>query len=81
MLALTQWLCRRRKPSAFSEGLGCRPNRWVRYRENLKRGVVVALVPVGPEVVELLIATVWLAERRRRAKLGFSVWHPCDFHQ
>jgi hypothetical protein len=29
----------------------------------------------------LLIATVWLAERSRRAKLAFSVWHLCDFHQ
>jgi hypothetical protein len=25
--------------------------------------------------VVLLIATVWLAERSRRAKPGFSVWH------
>jgi hypothetical protein len=31
--------------------------------------------------VVLLIATVWLAERSRRAKPGFSVWHLCDFHQ
>ena len=31
--------------------------------------------------VVLLIATVWLAERSRRAKLAFSVWHLCDFHQ